>query len=1229
MNKQSVQLPGAQGDWGSYISKYQPDSSKVLDNMFTANSKNFVTDQTGMIDKRQGGVTWNRTSFAQPAADTYEAIFDSGARHFLRIGGGVLSASTGTGLFDVITSGYSSIGNFEWVTYQNRSYGCNGINNPQVYDIATSYGGVSYSFTTAKTKDMGAQAPVSAPTVGTPTAGGAVPVGSHRYQITFEYYSEEESNGSPISATQTATGTTANDTTQSIAFTVSSVIDGTHLQISSTTGMLVGDTIVQGAHSTTITAITDATHITVVTTSGWVSGNNTIALSNIPIGGYGVTARNIYRDNNADGNFLLIDTINDNTTTTYTDVIAQGSTPTPIPTFNNVPPVFSKCALWLDSIFIAPTGESNTIRYSNTGAPDVFDPSNFIVCQSDDVVTALYVYNGKLYVFGLHSVGTIEGNTPDTFYYHNLNNKVGCVDNRSIQVRSIVSVPTLWWLSDKGMYFSNGYTVEYGSDFIQDLVNLNLAQVNYATSKNTQSSFADFSGDTYTPSIDITSQPGYVTTIDPIQTYNQTSDWLGGSVVSNVKTSDSNFAEVPTQFAPTLAAGTLGGAATISGTNITLPSGGNFTGESVSSTGVQNYYGSTVATTFSNQWLAQSFTPTLTGTLGTVSGITVHTYDDQNENGTLSVSIYSDLGGLPGSALSTQNFTVFTGNGADHSISVPTATFNIGLTGGTRYWIVLHIAPTLGGANPLFCAVSVGGFSWTSSIPLQWQKFENGIWSNFNPNGGTYQLAATYTYSITPVGQVGTWTSPIYDSGSLSAIAASVTESGTYPSGASGTITVAMSPNADMSGSTSTTISNPNGSNSLSLSGNRYWQMTVNIITTDDRSVPVMGTPVLFFNVTATWVSQPINATTDNTGWASLTYTGNVPSGTSVTLTIATSSDNITYSSFGPVGSAATTKWAKVKFVLTTDSGNTVSPSISSVSLTWAVTGTITSSIIDTGTTPAGFGVFQWTNINPGVGTVTFYVRTASTSGGITSATFVAVTNGTFPAVSAYEFVQWKAVLTSTADSAPVITDVTVNWYTGSGATGVRCSSLFYNKTYYLSVATVGSTANNVLIQLDQFGKWRIQKDNSVGTLLLYFNALYFTDGINGNIYNGFIAATDNGTAITMDVRTKAWTAPSDLFLHLPRALKVTGLNTQTTIHAYYSVDRGNTWIELLNEEGTTGYTTASDGNEFVTLFVPNGDTLVSGRTIMFRIVSSDAYPCSIINFVPSFYTRRGRYLNG
>ena len=59
------------------------------------------------------------------------------------------------------------------------------------------------------------------------------------------------------------------------------------------------------------------------------------------------------------------------------------------------------------------------------------------------------------------------------------------------------------------------------------------------------------------------------------------------------------------------------------------------------------------------------------------------------------------------------------------------------------------------------------------------------------------------------------------------------------------------------------------------------------------------------------------------------------------------------------------------------------------------------------------------------------------------------------------------------ANNIPGINSVTVSWFVVTGAASVRVASIFYNKTYYLSVATFGATANDTLIHADQFGKWQ------------------------------------------------------------------------------------------------------------------------------------------------------------
>ena len=60
--------------------------------------------------------------------------------------------------------------------------------------------------------------------------------------------------------------------TVGLPFTVTSVDDAIHLTVSSTAGMVIGDTLKQGVNTTTITFITDSVHVTVGSTTGWLGG---------------------------------------------------------------------------------------------------------------------------------------------------------------------------------------------------------------------------------------------------------------------------------------------------------------------------------------------------------------------------------------------------------------------------------------------------------------------------------------------------------------------------------------------------------------------------------------------------------------------------------------------------------------------------------------------------------------------------------------------------------------------------------------------------------------------------------------------------------------------------------------------------------------------------------------------------------------------------------------------
>src|ERR1051326_377977 len=104
-----------------------------------------------------------------------------------------------------------------------------------------------------------------------------------------------------------------------------------------------------GAHSYKVTFVTATGETDAGTASAQVTVadktvNGKIALSAIPIGNSNVTSRKIYRTVAGDtGSYLLVGTISDNTTTTFTDNIADSSLGAQIPSTNST----------LDRIFFA------------------------------------------------------------------------------------------------------------------------------------------------------------------------------------------------------------------------------------------------------------------------------------------------------------------------------------------------------------------------------------------------------------------------------------------------------------------------------------------------------------------------------------------------------------------------------------------------------------------------------------------------------------------------------------------------------------------------------------------------------------------------------------------------------------------------------------------------------------------------------------------------------------
>src|SRR5258708_3142170 len=163
--------------WAGLNTRFRQESNYIDNDQFTLGSYNFLTDFTGAITKVPGGTQYSTLSAVN--SDQYEAVFSSGVRHLLEVEGGILKYSIRDEIFHTVTSGYNASANFEFALYSNRVYFGNGVNDPQSYDLTTSYGGVSYM--APKTKKQGALTPGSAPTFAADSGGGSVPVGGHFY----------------------------------------------------------------------------------------------------------------------------------------------------------------------------------------------------------------------------------------------------------------------------------------------------------------------------------------------------------------------------------------------------------------------------------------------------------------------------------------------------------------------------------------------------------------------------------------------------------------------------------------------------------------------------------------------------------------------------------------------------------------------------------------------------------------------------------------------------------------------------------------------------------------------------------------------------------------------------------------------------------------------------------------------------------------------------------------
>lgn len=143
------------------------------------------------------------------------------------------------------------------------------------------------------------------------------------------------------------------------------------------------------------------------------SSNKQVALTAIPLGAAGVTARKIYRTavGGATGTEKFVHTIADNTTTTYTDILADASLGVTVPTTNTTTAIIDGYEYFDDSgaIHMVVAAGGNIFRSTD-------DCATWTICtggtMTAGVVAGMNQYNAFLYITnGVDVIARYDGTT--------------------------------------------------------------------------------------------------------------------------------------------------------------------------------------------------------------------------------------------------------------------------------------------------------------------------------------------------------------------------------------------------------------------------------------------------------------------------------------------------------------------------------------------------------------------------------------------------------------------------------------------------------------------------------------------------------------------------------------------------------------------------------------------------------------------------------------------------
>lgn len=230
----------------------------------------------------------------------------------------------------------------------------------------------------------------------------------------------------------------------------------------------------------------------------------------------------------------------------------------------------------------------------------------------------------------------------------------------------------------------------------------------------------------------------------------------------------------------------------------------------------------------------------------------------------------------------------------------------------------------------------------------------------------------------------------------------------------------------------------------------------------------------------------------------------------------------------------------------------------------------------------AGAGINQWgafqAAFNKAGQTINAYYRAATTSGGVSAASWTAIVPGAIPNTAvANQFIQIKIEMSTTNTSqTPSVDSFTVNWVLATGLginTLQNVASIVILNRYWLAAATLGATENDIVIVRGKstFGSPWHKKDFaflSFGRFLDYYIA---GSSLDGSIYRLETGYSKDGEAMDAFYETKDFT--SNNFQMKGREILVTADRSGPyDLSVGWSTDGGQTYtekaIDLTRDDG-------------------------------------------------------------